>query len=436
MIRALAWLSLYLGLVLLPPALLVAVEPPRSGGLAWDFAMVLGYSALAMFGLQFVLTARFKRATAPFGIDWIYALHRWLAIAALLFVVLHVAILAWRHPAALGVADPFRAPWHMSAGRLALILFALVVLTSLLRKRLRWAYESWRFWHGIAAVAALLLAIAHAEGAGHFLNARWKRWAWGGLAAAWLLAIVHVRLLRPWRVARRPWAIASLKRLAGRTWRLRLRPIGHPGLGDFLPGQFAWLSFGSHPIRLKEHPFSIASAPGAEQLEFAIKELGDFTSRIGELPLDTRVYVDGPYGSFTIDHHPEAQGLIFIAGGAGIAPILSMLRAMAARHDRRPALLFYGNRSLSRTAFREELTSLESRIALRVVLVLHEPEPEWEGERGFIDAELLRRHLGAGREGWHAFICGPKPMIALAERSLHRLGIPLRAIHSEIFDLA
>lgn len=436
MIRALAWLSLYLGLVLLPPALLVAVEPPRSGGLAWDFAMVLGYSALAMFGLQFVLTARFKRATAPFGIDWVYALHRWLAIAALLFVVLHVVILAWRHPAALGVADPLRAPWHMSAGRLALVLFALLVLTSLLRKRLRWAYESWRFWHGIAAVAGLLLAIAHAEGAGHFLNAPWKRWAWGGLAAAWLLAIVHVRLLRPWRVARRPWAIASLKRLAGRTWRLRLRPIGHSGLGDFLPGQFAWLSFGSHPIRLREHPFSIASAPGAEELEFAIKELGDFTSRIGELPLDTRVYVDGPYGSFTIDHHPEARGFIFIAGGAGIAPILSMLRAMAARNDRRPALLFYGNRSLSRTAFREELESLESRIALRVVLVLHEPEPEWEGERGFIDAKLLRRHLGAGREGWHAFVCGAKPMIALAERSLHRLGIPLRAIHSEIFDLA
>lgn len=107
--------------------------------------MILGYSALAMFGLQFVLTARFKRATAPFGIDLIYALHRWLAIAALLFVMVHVILLAWRYPAALGSADPLRAPWHMSAGRLALILFAFIVLSSLLRKRLRWAYESWRF---------------------------------------------------------------------------------------------------------------------------------------------------------------------------------------------------------------------------------------------------------------------------------------------------
>ncbi len=436
MIRLAAALVVYLGLVLLPPAVVVLIDPPRSGGLAWDVSMVIGYSALAVFGLQFVLTARFKRATAPFGIDLIYALHRYLAIAALLFVIAHVAILAWRHPAALGVADPLRAPWHMSAGRLALLIFALVVLSSLLRKRLRWSYESWRLWHGLAASAALLLAIAHAEGAGHFLNTPWKRWAWGGLAAVWILAIVHVRLLRPWRVARRPWAIESLERLAGRMWKLRLRPVGHPGLGDFQPGQFAWLSFGHHPVKLREHPFSIASAPGDPGLEFAIKELGDFTARIGELPPDCRVYVDGPYGAFTIDRHPQARGFVFLAGGAGIAPILSMLRAMDRRGDRRPAVLFYGNRSRSRTAFLEELETLQRRLALRVVLVLHAPEPDWEGERGLIDEEVLRRHLVADSEGWHAFVCGPKPMLALGERSLHRLGFPLRTIHSEIFDLA
>lgn len=436
MIRLVVWLVVYLALVLLPPALLVLIDPPRSGGLAWDFSLILGYSALAVFGLQFVLTARFKRATAPVGIDLVYALHRWLAIAALLFVIAHVAILAWRHPAALGVADPLRAPWHMSAGRLALLLFAFIVLSSLLRKQIRWSYESWRLWHGLAASAALLLAIAHTEGAGHFLNAPWKRWAWAGLAAVWILAIVHVRLLRPWRVARKPWAIDHLERVAGRMWRLRLRPVGHPGFGDFQPGQFAWLSFGHHPAKLREHPFSIASAPGDPGLEFAIKELGDFTSRIGELAQGSRVYVDGPYGAFSIDRHPQARGFVFIAGGAGIAPILSMLRAMDRRGDRRPAVLFYGNRSLSRTAYREELAALEQRLALRVVLVLHAPEPGWKGERGFVDEAVLRRHLVAGIDGWHAFVCGPKPMLALAERSLHRLGFPLGAIHSEIFDLA
>lgn len=436
MIRAALWLALYLGLVLLPPALLVLLEPPRSGGFAWDFAMILGYSALAMFGLQFVLTARFKRATAPFGIDLIYALHRWLAIAALLFVMVHVILLAWRYPAALGSADPLRAPWHMSAGRLALILFALIVLSSLLRKRLRWAYESWRFWHGLAATAALLLAIVHAEGAGHFLNAAWKQWAWGALAAFWIFAIIHVRLLRPWWVARRPWRIASRERLAGRMWRLRLRPLGHEGLRRFEPGQFAWLSFGQHPIRLAEHPFSIASAPGSEELEFAIKELGDFTSKIGELSPDTCVYVDGPYGAFSIDRQPQAKGFVFIAGGAGIAPILSMIRAMAARGDLRPAVLFYGNRNLQRTAYRAELAALAEPCRLKVVLLLHEPETDWEGERGFISEEILRRHLPEKHDGWHAFLCGPKPMLALAEKSLRRLGFPLAAIHSEIFDLA
>ncbi|MDW8479637.1 MAG: c-type cytochrome [Xanthomonadales bacterium] len=172
--------------------------------------------------------------------------------------------------------------------------------------------------------------------------------------------------------------------------------------------------------RCSEHPFSIASAPGQPELEFAIKELGDFTSRIGELPAGTRAYVDGPYGAFSIDRHPEASGFVFVAGGAGIAPILSMIRAMAARGDLRPAVLFYGNRRLDRAAYREELEALAARLPLRVVHVLHDPEPGWEGERGFIDQAVLARHLPKERRGWHAFVCGPKPMIRLAERALRR----------------
>ena len=67
------WIAAYLAAVIAPLFALLAGPTPAGGGFWWDFAMALGFAGLAMMGVQFFLTARFKRATAPFGIDLIYA---------------------------------------------------------------------------------------------------------------------------------------------------------------------------------------------------------------------------------------------------------------------------------------------------------------------------------------------------------------------------
>jgi NAD(P)H-flavin reductase len=68
--------------------------------------------------------------------------------------------------------------------------------------------------------------------------------------------------------------------------------------------------------------------------------------------------------------------------------------------------------------------------------VLHEPEPGWSGERGWIGAEVLRRHLPADAAELEYFVCGPPAMIRLAERSLAALGVGPTRVRSEIFELA
>lgn len=123
----------------------------------------------------------------------------------------------------------------------------------------------------------------------------------------------------------------------GDAWTLALEPDGWPGLKDFSPGQFAWLNLESSPFALSDHPFSISSAPTAlPRIELTIKALGDFTSQIGNTPVGLRAWVDGPYGVFTPDRYPDASGLVFVAGGIGITPVMSMLRALADQQDRRP----------------------------------------------------------------------------------------------------
>ncbi len=416
--------------------MLLAGERPRGGGFGWDFALALGYSSLAMFGVQFWLTARFKRATAPFGIDIIYYFHRYLAVVALLLLFAHVAIVVLRYPDATGPFDPREAPGYMTLGRLALIAFVLLIASSLWRKALRIEYDRWRRWHVLLAVLGIAFSVLHALGSAAYLTSPGKRALWTALAASWLLLVLWVRLARPALLQRHPWRIAEVRREPGRAWTVALEPRDPPGF-DYRPGQFAWLSVRSSPFALREHPFSIASSPTRPgRLEFMIKELGDFTATVGQWRSGETVWVDGPYGSFGVDRLADAPGFVFIAGGAGIAPVISMLRALADRGERRPLWLFYGNRRIERAVYADELQALAGRLDLRLVHVLTEPPPDWSGESGYVDHDVLARHLPQQRSELQYFICGPDPMIRLAEQSLERLGVPLRRLHSEIFDLA
>jgi predicted ferric reductase len=431
---ALRWLAVYILAVTVPLFALLPGGAPGFG-FSWDFPMALGYAGLAMLGIQFALTARFRRATAPFGIDIVYYFHRYLAVFALVVVIGHYALLRIAHPEALGSADPFVAPGYMTAGRAALALFALVVLMALLRRRLGLEYDGWRAVHALLATLAFGLSLWHLHGAGRFLDTTWKQWVWGLYGAFWVLLIVYVRLVRPARVAREAWQVTEVRPERGQVWTLVFDPVGPDVSLRFAPGQFAWLSLRASPFAMREHPFSIASsAERPEQIELSIKALGDFTSTIKDVQVGETAWIDAPYGTFGIDEHPGAPGYVFIAGGIGIAPIMSMLRTLADRGDRRPLVLFYGNRVWDRVAFREELESMTQRLDLRVVHVLIEPPDDWSGERGFITREVLTRHLPPATDGLHFFLCGPTPMTTGLERTLSAIGIPASRVHSEIFD--
>jgi predicted ferric reductase len=428
------WLGLYVAAVTVPLFALLASNVEHVRGWWWDFSMALGYAGLAMLCVQFALTARFRRATAPFGIDIVYRFHRHLALLAVAMLVAHYLILRLHDPAALGPADPRLAPGHMTAGRAALLSFAAVCVLSLGRRALRTDYERWRLLHAGLSTTALALALWHLAGSGHYLDAPWKQALWAAYGSFWLGLIVHVRVLRPWRLAQRPWQVREVRPERGRVCTLVLAPP--PGTTmSFAPGQFVWLSLRTSPYAMKEHPFSIASsALRPETIELSIKALGDFSASVAGIRAGETAWVDGPYGTFGVDRHPRARGFVFIAGGIGVAPLMSMLRTLSERGDARPLWLFYGNRAWERVSFREELETLAGRLQLQVVHVLGEPPPGWTGERGLIDADVLRRHLPARLDGLEFLVCGPTAMTVAVERATAALGVPMARVHAELFE--
>lgn len=435
--KAAIWIGIYLLLVVIPLLVLLIGPMPPGVEFWWDFSMALGFAGMAMMGVQFALTARFKRASAPFGIDIIYLLHRYLAIIALGLVLTHFFILWFNYEEALGELDPRMAPWELTVARVALVSFALAVITSEWRAQLRIEYGLWRYSHVALATLGFAAAVAHIVGVGYYTEAPVKRVLWLSVTLFWVLLVVWVRVLKPWTQLRHPYRVAEVREERGETWTLALEPDGHQGLKSFMPGQFGWLTLRSSPLLLREHPFSISSAPEQlPRLEFTIKAQGDFTGSIGGSRPGEAAYLDAPYGVFSIGRHQDARGVAFIVGGVGITPVMSMLRSMAARGDRRKLWLFYANPAWEGVICREEIDGLREPLNLEVVHILEDPPDGWQGEKGFVSKELLERHLPRDeRPHLHYFLCGPPPMLAATEDGLRDLGITLDHVQVEVFNL-
>ncbi len=428
------WVSVYLGLILMPLVVLLLGPMPAGNGFWWDFSSALGFAGTSMMGVMFFLTARFKRASFPFGIDLVYYFHRQIALVGGLFVITHPIIMIVQNPGLLQDLAPRTISGYMLAGVGSLTALLTIIATSLFRKQLKIHYDAWRIWHALLAVAAFVLAIIHIDGVSVYIATPIKKILWTVIMASWVLLLFYVRIVKPFNITRVPYRVEKIMQERGNAWTLVLQPEGHMGM-QFLPGQFSWLTLWSSPFALKEHPFSIASsAENPEKIAFTIKELGDFTRRIKNVMPGQKAYLDGPYGSFSIDLH-EAAGYYFIAGGIGIAPIMCMLRTLADRGDTRPLTLVYAYNTLERLTFYEEIEALKKKLQLTVTYVLMSPPEKWTGEKGFITGEILQAHLPEEIEDTQYFVCGPVPMIHLVEKNLHRLGVPLPHIHSELFDL-
>jgi predicted ferric reductase len=253
------------------------------------------------------------------------------------------------------------------------------------------------------------------------------------MSAAFLSLLAWVRLIRPRRALARAWRLERVAPERGQTTTVALSP---PASADFRfePGQFAWFAIGRSPFSLTQHPFSFSSSAERGEVELAIKALGDFTSHVRELETGTKVFVDGPHGAFSIDQD-EGPGFGLIAGGVGIAGLISMLRTMADREDVRPVLLIYANRDWDGVAFRDELEELKGRLNFGLVHVLERPPADWLGETGHVTAELLARHLPRGYRRFQFFICGPDPMMDAVEAALLDLRVAPDRIHTERFDM-
>ena len=184
------------------------------------------------------------------------------------------------------------------------------------------------------------------------------------------------------------------------------------------------------------HTFSIASSPFDEELVVTTRMRNTvFKQALSTLPIGSGARIEGPMGSFSL-HNNTARPGVFIAGGIGIAPFLSMLSYATGEKLRHPIFLFYANRYLEDAAFIDALWKLErANPRFRFVPTLTRMANNnggWKGKTGHISSEMLRTQVG-GLRGPIYYIAGPPMMVAAARRTLSEVGVDEDDIRTEEF---
>ena len=437
LVRGLVWFAAYVVLMVVPMVVAITVDPfTVARPPLVEISVALGLIGFPVLLAQFALVSHLRAASRPFGTDALMEVHRYMGFLALAMIV--------GHPLLLNVVHLPWSSWNLLSanavsrtGGIALWTVVLLVVTTLVRQRLRLSYETWRSLHLVLSAAAVVAMLMHLLAVGGYSSAAPLRAVLVGYVVASGGVLIAYRVVRPFRMRKRPWVVTENVDRGASTRTLRVRPDGHPGF-MFDPGQFAWLITGHSPFSLQQHPLSIASsaerAPDGS-IEFAVKALGDWSrSVVPGLATGTRVWVDGAFGAFTTEGK-AAQGFVLVAGGIGIVPMRSMLLTMRDRGDRRHVVLVHAAHDETRAPFRLESEQLRDHLNLEVVYVFEAPSAAWEGYRGYITRAILEKCLPRQFRRYHYFVCGPPSMMDAVEDMLVEMGIAQSSIDSERFDV-
>lgn len=428
------WLLLYLLIALLPMMIAMGIERPEPRDLLVEMGSMLGLLGLGMLATQLIISGRHRWFAAGVGQDNLLQFHRRTGITAWILILAHPVLLMTGDQQFIAWLDPTE-DWLRASGVYALALaVTALIISSLWRKQLGLQYENWRTVHAGLSLFVVAGGLGHALMGRHHTDGGLTQILFIAAITIPLLLLLETRLWRPYQMQKRPWRVVESENTRADSTDLILVADGHRGM-NFKPGQFAWLTLGSSPFSIQQHPFSMASSssnPG--HLEFVIKEAGDFTHYLAKVKPGDKAFLEGPYGVFTMDPKAKRRA-VFIVGGIGITPILSMIRSRLVEHNQSPMWLIYANKSEDEIIMRDTLEAFTQKLPLQVFHVLSDPSDGWMGESGYVDGDLLDEYLPEDAEDIDYFVCGPPPMMDLVEPELRKRGVNICRMYSERFNL-
>jgi predicted ferric reductase len=408
---------------------------PTTTDLLTSLGRITGLLGAYLALVQVLLLARLPPLERLVGFDRLTVWHRRNGRAVILLLLAHTVLVTVGYAGSdqLRLGAEISSLWHDYPGivtaTIGTALLCLVVVSSLVIVRRRLPYELWHLVH-LTAYAGIALAWSHQIPTGNeFTTAHTASRYWTGLILATLALLVVFRIvvplvrglalgLRVSEVREELPGVVSIVVTGRGIGRLRARS------GQFLLWRFLTLG-----RVLQAHPFSLSRAPDGRSLRITVKDAGRFTRRLGALEPGTRVFAEGPFGTFT-DAARRRPRAAYIAGGIGITPIRAMLETAPGAHG--DLALVYRVVDERDAIFRDELEALASARGADVAIVAGD-------HRDAACSDLLSpdhlRALVDDIADRDVYVCGPPAMADGVVASLRRLGVPRRHIHLERFAL-
>lgn len=407
---------------------------------SYSVGMVFGIISYIYFLNTLIISSRIRYFDSIFGHDRVLVFHGYLALAAISAAIAHYCTKS---------ISGFDLSIQSGFGVFAFYLFATIIVVTLLfmvdmvpgkpvknlrnfaANTLRFDYAKLKLFHNFAFLAIIFIAL-HVLFATSTQEKLVRILVMGIWGAASISFYIYHKFIRTTFNNRKGLTVVDVSNLAPEIIEIRMR-YNNGKVYNYRAGQFGYFRMMSSLLSKEEHPFTISSQPGSDGLTITVKILGDYTATLKNLPVGTNVIYDGPYGVFTPEQN--AQHHIFIAGGIGITPFLSIISEWNFKGITDPITLIWSAKSSDEMIHHEFFERIESKNSnFLFVPVISRPIPN-KTDGKHIDKILLESIVKKKElKNTVVYICGPQTLRTRVIKDFKMIGIPSGNIHYEKFS--
>ena len=426
--------SWYFGIPLMELILIFILNPSIYNSVTRYMGAITGLLSYVWLTFEFILTARQSRIEKEIGQDILIKFHIYMSFLALFLAMMHAGL-------TMSSGNYNRLIIRMGAGIVGgYAILMILALFFLLRKPklgkpLALRYHISIIIHNFSMLLTFILWV-------HVMQAEASRES----VALKILYSSHIlvalsywayhKIFRRILLQKKSYIITEIRKESRDIWSLFLTNTNKKNI-KFEAGQFGYFSILQKGFSKEFHPFTFSSSPNDTKISILIKELGDYTSKLGVLQIGSQVLIDGPYGRFK-PLNATLEELVFIAGGVGITPFLASLEILKESTPNRKVTLIYGMRTQSDLIKSDYFKNLQKSMSNFLYISVLSDDDEWAGECGFIDQSRLENYAACediepSNQKKEYFICGPPEMIKKVKKSLKLMNVAPKFIHTEKF---
>jgi len=408
----------------------------------YTMGIVFGVFAYGYFLNTLILSSRIRYIDRLFGHDRVMLFHGILALTATILGITHFV---FKYEYIFPISS------HIALGITALSVFIVILILTILlmtagamhqiamiirlrdmvQQRIKVDYSRMKLLHNIVILGVTGLAF-HVALASSTAESPVRTRVMTGWAILAIVVYIWHKAGRLIVNSRQRWKLAGVRERVPGIVELQIHNDKSKRL-QFHPGQFAYLRLKSEICGFEEHPFTIASAPSTPDIVMTIKALGDYTKSLVNVSPETMVYLDGPYGLFS----PRQNGkpFLFIAGGIGITPFMSIVESWKSQGFKSPVTLIWSVRREEELFCRELFESgVHQSTMFRFIPVISRPLGDNAPTRR-IDRTLIQSALGQNdKNNMQLYFCGPDTMRNSVIAIMKQLELPLSNLHYERFS--